>query len=47
MGIRARPIAAASPWQNGYAERLSGAIRRECLDRVKQAARLVHKYARI
>lgn len=24
MGIRDRPIAAASPWQNGYAERLIG-----------------------
>ena len=32
MGIRDRPIAAASPWQNGYAERLIGTIRRECLD---------------
>ena len=32
MGIRDRPIAAASPWQNGYAERLIGSIRRECLD---------------
>jgi transposase InsO family protein len=34
MGIRDRPIAAASPWQNGYAERLIGTIRRECLDHV-------------
>jgi hypothetical protein len=34
MGIRDRPIAAASPWQNGYAERLIGSIRRECLDHV-------------
>ena len=32
MGIRDRPIAARSPWQNGYAERLIGSIRRECLD---------------
>jgi transposase InsO family protein len=31
MGIRDRPIAARSPWQNGYAERLIGSIRRECL----------------
>jgi transposase InsO family protein len=32
MGIRDRPIAAASPWQNGFAERLIGSIRRECVD---------------
>jgi transposase InsO family protein len=34
MGIRAKPIAPASPWQNGFAERLIGSIRRECLDHV-------------
>ena len=34
MGIRDRPIAARSPWQNGYAERLIGSIRRDCLDYV-------------
>jgi len=34
MGIRDRPIARASPWQNGYAERLIGSIRRECTDHV-------------
>jgi transposase InsO family protein len=34
MGIRDRPTAPRSPWQNGYAERLIGSIRRECLDRV-------------
>jgi transposase InsO family protein len=34
MGIRDKPIAPASPWQNGYAERLIGSIRRECLDHV-------------
>jgi transposase InsO family protein len=34
MGMRDRPIAARSPWQNGYAERLIGSIRRECLDHV-------------
>jgi transposase InsO family protein len=34
MGIRDRPIAAQSPWQNGYAERLIGSIRRDCLDHV-------------
>jgi transposase InsO family protein len=32
MGIRDKPIAAASPWQNGFAERLIGSTRRECLD---------------
>lgn len=34
MGIRDRPIAARSPWQNGYVERLIGSIRWECLDHV-------------
>jgi transposase InsO family protein len=34
MGIRDRPIAARSPWQNGIAERLIGSIRRECLDHI-------------
>ena len=32
MGIRDKPIAPASPWQNGFAERLIGSIRRECTD---------------
>jgi hypothetical protein len=34
MGIRDKPIAPSSPWQNGFAERLIGSIRRECLDQV-------------
>ena len=34
MGIRDRPIASRSPWQNGHAERLIGSLRRECLDYV-------------
>jgi hypothetical protein len=28
MGIRDKPIVLASPWQNGFAERLIGSIRR-------------------
>ena len=32
MGIRDKPIAPASPWHNGFTERLIGSIRRECLD---------------
>jgi transposase InsO family protein len=34
MGIRDKPTAPASPWQSGFAERLIGSIRRECLDHV-------------
>jgi transposase InsO family protein len=34
MGIRDRPIAPRSPWQNGHVDRLIGSIRRECLDHV-------------
>jgi transposase InsO family protein len=34
MGIRDKPIAPRSPWQNGVAERLIGSIRRECSDHV-------------
>jgi transposase InsO family protein len=34
MGIRDKPIAPASPWQNGFAERLIGSIRHECVDHV-------------
>ena len=32
MGIRDKPISAGSPWQNCFAERLIGTIRRECVD---------------
>jgi transposase InsO family protein len=32
MGIRDKPTAPASPWQNGIAERLIGSIRHECVD---------------
>jgi transposase InsO family protein len=34
MGIRDRPISPGSPRQNGYAERLIGTLRRECLDQM-------------
>jgi transposase InsO family protein len=50
MGIRDRPIAAGSPWQNGIAERLIGSIRRECVDHVialgeVHLCRILTKYA--
>jgi len=32
MGIRDKPTAPASPWQNSFAERLIGSIRREFVD---------------
>jgi hypothetical protein len=34
VGIRDRSIIPASPWQNGFAERLIGSIRRECVDHI-------------
>jgi transposase InsO family protein len=34
MGIRDKPTAPGSPWQNGFAERLIGSIRRECVDHI-------------
>ena len=34
MGIRDKPTASASPWQNGFVERLIGSIRRECVDHI-------------
>src|SRR5882762_6047111 len=34
MGIRDKPTAPGSPWQNGFAERLIGSIRRECADHI-------------
>jgi transposase InsO family protein len=50
MGIRDKPTAPASPWQNGFAERLIGSIRRECLDHVivlgeAHLRRIVKSYA--
>jgi hypothetical protein len=32
--VRDRPTSPRSPWQNAYAERLLGSIRRQCLDHV-------------
>jgi transposase InsO family protein len=32
--VRSKPIAPASPWQNGFAERLIGSIWRECVDHI-------------
>src|SRR6202041_1317777 len=34
IGIRDRPTPFRSPWQNAYAERLIGSIRRECIDHI-------------
>ena len=34
LGIKEVLTAPRSPWQNGYAERLIGSIRRECLDHI-------------
>ncbi len=50
MGIRDKPIAPASPWQNGFAERLIGSIRRECVDHIvvlgeAHLHRILRKYA--
>jgi transposase InsO family protein len=51
MGIRDMPTAPASPWQNGFAERLIGSIRRECLDHFivfgeAQLRRILRTYSR-
>jgi transposase InsO family protein len=51
MGIRDKPTAPASPWQNGFAEQLIGSIRRECLDHVivlgeAHLRRVLKSYAR-
>jgi putative transposase len=34
LGLHEKLIAARSPWQNPYVERLIGSLRRECLDHV-------------
>ena len=51
MGIRDKPTAPASPWQNGYVERLIGSIRRECVDHLivlgeAHLRRILQTYAR-
>jgi transposase InsO family protein len=51
MGIRDKPIAPASPWQNGFVERLIGSIRRECVDHIivlsePHLRRILKSYAR-
>jgi transposase InsO family protein len=48
--IRDKPISTGSPWQNAYAERLIGSIRRECVDHVivldeTHLRRILAKYA--
>src|ERR1700694_1827910 len=51
VGIRDKPTALASPWQNGFAERLIGSIRRECVDHIvvlgeAHLRRILKSYAR-
>ncbi len=51
MGIRDKPIAPGSPWQNTFAERLIGSIRRECVDHMvvlgeAHLRRMLQSYAR-
>src|SRR6266446_6379425 len=51
MGIRDKPIAPGSPWQNGFAERLIGSIRRECVNHLvvlgeMHLRRVLKSYAR-
>ena len=44
MGIRDKPIALGSPWQNGFAERLIGSIRRECVDHTVVLGRILGEF---
>jgi len=46
-----KPIAPGSPWQNAFAERLIGSIRRECVDHIvvlgeMHLRRVLKSYAR-
>jgi transposase InsO family protein len=50
LGIRDRPVAPKSPWQNAYIERLIGSARRECIDHVivlgeSHLRRIMSRYA--
>ena len=50
MGIWGRPTSFRLPWQNGYAERLIGSVRRECTDHLiafnaEHLRRILAKYA--
>jgi transposase InsO family protein len=50
LGIRDRPTAPRSPWQNAYVERLIGSVRRECTDQMvvlgeRHLRRIVSLYA--
>ena len=51
ISIRDKPITPASPWQNGFVERLIGSIRRECVDHIivlgeAHLRRILTSYAR-
>ena len=51
LGLRPVVTARASPWQNGYCERVIGTLRRECLDHViavneRQLQRVLDEYRR-
>lgn len=51
MGIRDTLTARASPWHNGFAERLIGSIRRKCVDHIivlgeTNLRRILRSYAR-
>jgi transposase InsO family protein len=50
MGIRDKPIAQGAPWQNSFAERVIGTIRRECVGHVialgeRHLRRILKSYA--